>query len=311
MLTIFLALGGWNAYATHNAAFMQHAIYPFQLTSPLWGWGESIPGPGDTLSLQVGSIPLAGVGMALLAIAWGWTTTQETRRIILSLVVAVILTLLMLDGTVGLGAPLLSHLLAYPWQLLGPLTFLLAWVSGFALRGLEALSPSLRLPLMASVVAITVLASYPYLSPRWIDASDLPDPLHGPLAQFGDGILLLDARYEQRAQPGGTLRLTLYWQTRRAVEADYTVFTHLVDAAGTIWAQKDNQPVGGTRPTTGWIAGEYVGDGYAIPLPASLPAGTYRLMVGMYRLDTMERLPVLSGGDAYLVGEVTIGPNTP
>jgi hypothetical protein len=46
-----------------------------------------------------------------------------------------------------------------------------------------------------------------------------------------------------------------------------------------------------------------------LDLPAALPVGEYRLLVGMYRVDTMERLPVVgdaSGENAIDLGVVSI-----
>jgi hypothetical protein len=35
-------------------------------------------------------------------------------------------------------------------------------------------------------------------------------------------------------------------------------------------------------------------DEITIPLPANLPPDTYRLLLGLYRWDTLERLPVIN-----------------
>jgi hypothetical protein len=50
-------------------------------------------------------------------------------------------------------------------------------------------------------------------------------------------------------------------------------------------------------------------DSILVPLPANLPAGTYRLLVGLYRWDTLERLPVLndaSGENAVELERMTL-----
>ena len=56
-------------------------------------------------------------------------------------------------------------------------------------------------------------------------------------------------------------------------------------------AQRDSPPRGGLAPTTLWLPGDAILDDYAIDLPASLPAGDYRVEVGLYDPATGERLP--------------------
>jgi hypothetical protein len=55
----------------------------------------------------------------------------------------------------------------------------------------------------------------------------------------------------------------------------------------------------GDYPTSVWAPGEVIIDPHVVVLPADLPAGQYRLLVGMYNLETLVRLPRLDGaGDA-------------
>jgi hypothetical protein len=56
--------------------------------------------------------------------------------------------------------------------------------------------------------------------------------------------------------------------------------------------------VDGEYPTDWWEAGETIADEHALDLRA-LPPGRYRLLIGMYRLDTGERLPAY-GADGPL-----------
>jgi hypothetical protein len=109
-------------------------------------------------------------------------------------------------------------------------------------------------------------------------------------------------------EAGREVSLTLYWQALREMDESYTVFTHLVDDENRIWGQKDNPPASGTFPTPEWREGEVVEDSYVIPVQANAPQGTYRLIVGMYDPQTMQRLPVLdkeeqAQGDSVLLQE--------
>ena len=95
-----------------------------------------------------------------------------------------------------------------------------------------------------------------------------------------------------RVKAGGSLHLILYWQAQQEMHKDYTVFTHLIDEEGKIWAQKDNQPLRGIYPTSLWDEGEIVKDEYELIVRPDASPGKYRLEVGMYLADTGERLPV-------------------
>ncbi len=88
------------------------------------------------------------------------------------------------------------------------------------------------------------------------------------------------------------VQLTLYWQARQRIEEDYTVFVHLSDDQGHIWAQHDSQPLNGDYPTSAWEEGQVVADEHLLSLGPDVPSGQYRLEVGMYRLDDGWRLPV-------------------
>ncbi len=107
--------------------------------------------------------------------------------------------------------------------------------------------------------------------------------------------------------PPQTITLTLFWQALAPPSADYTIFVHLRDEAGITVAQRDSQPLDGAYPTARWQPGNPVITPLTLPVPGDLPAGTYRLYTGLYRLDTLERLPVAndsSGENAVAVGEV-------
>jgi hypothetical protein len=139
---------------------------------------------------------------------------------------------------------------------------------------------------------------------------------YGPRADLGGQVAFPGyALHRATVAPGQGVELTVYWQSQRPMEVDYTVFTHLLDAEGRIRGQQDRMPVGGTRPTTTWLPGEIIADPYTIPLAPDAPPGRYRLEVGMYNLATGARLPVLGPDgvhvpqDRILLGTVDVtGP---
>ncbi|MCI0397616.1 MAG: glycosyltransferase family 39 protein [Chloroflexi bacterium] len=112
-------------------------------------------------------------------------------------------------------------------------------------------------------------------------------------ATFGEPPLIRLLGYDlqtAQAKRGGALTLDLYWQALATVPVDYTVFVHLLDESGAIVSQRDVMPADGRFPTSLWFAGETVRDPHQLQLPAGLPAGTYRLLVGLYRPASGERL---------------------
>ncbi len=139
-----------------------------------------------------------------------------------------------------------------------------------------------------------------------------PPPIQHPRqATLGQRIRFLgydlrDPSYE----PGGQIYLTLYWQALDTVGEDYTVLTHLLDSEGRLRAQKDNPPVNGLLPTSAWEVGEIIQDRYIIPLNSDLPPGEYQLEIGMYQLETGQRLEVREEpdveGDHILLGAVEV-----
>lgn len=128
-------------------------------------------------------------------------------------------------------------------------------------------------------------------------------------AMLGNSTQLVGYTLNNATTQNLTLNLTLFWKALAALPADYTVFLHLRNQQGHTVAQRDSQPLNGAYPTGYWQPGETVIDPITLPLPPNLPAGTYTLYAGLYRLDTLERLPVANdttGENAILLGEVTL-----
>jgi len=117
---------------------------------------------------------------------------------------------------------------------------------------------------------------------------------HVTEANFGGQIKLLGYTLEaEEIQPGDSVQLALYWQALANMETSYTVFTHLIDQDGRIMGQKDNRPVSGLYPTTKWTPGEEIVDRYEITTGLEIPLDEYSIEIGLYELDSGERLPVL------------------
>ena len=116
-------------------------------------------------------------------------------------------------------------------------------------------------------------------------------------AQLGSGIRLLGFRLGGEAQPGGTLQLTVYWEATGPIQADYTVFTHLLGAGGVMLGQMDHPPQNGAAPTSSWQMGQHLADRYEIPIREDAPHGPGQLVIGMYDPTTGDRLPATGPAD--------------
>ncbi|MFQ5886424.1 MAG: hypothetical protein ACE5II_04225, partial [Anaerolineae bacterium] len=269
--------------------FSRHFLYPFQLFSPTWKYGLDMGWKGG-FPFQLGAV---ATGLALLSLFALSKGEKEVRgKTLFFLVGAGVMALLTLGpARLFWETTRLSWLLAYPWQLLT----LIGLCTSVAAGGLLALEPRLaRYPWRAALVGLIVLGSYNYLSPRFTDF-EIKKPAQGIL---GNKVVLLDYKLEGPLRHGATIRLTLYWQALKEMEKDYTVFVHVVDEEGSVWGQWDSQPVSGERPTSGWERGEVIEDAYKISIDVEGPREGYEIKVGMYLVETGERLP--TEGDTFI-----------
>lgn len=96
-------------------------------------------------------------------------------------------------------------------------------------------------------------------------------------------------------RPGELLHIGTVLQARQRPDGDYVLFAHLVDPNGTVVSQYDAQPLDNAYPTSLWDPNEHVADILRLDIPRDA-AGRYTLRFGIYRADTLERLP-LTGED--------------
>jgi hypothetical protein len=106
--------------------------------------------------------------------------------------------------------------------------------------------------------------------------------------------------------PGESLGVVLHWGACGPVLANYQTFVHLLAADGEIVAQGDGEPLQGQYPTAFWQTGELLRDSYQVPLPVGMAPGWYTLRIGLYRLDTMRRLPLENGDDGIQLATLEV-----
>ncbi len=121
-------------------------------------------------------------------------------------------------------------------------------------------------------------------------------------ARLGEVIQLVGYSVSGSARAGGTIDLDLYWKADEKLASSYTVFTHLVgeafnpDTQGPVWGQHDGVPLSGGLPTFQWPVGRVIRDRHTLSIDLDAPRGSYSVEVGMYLLETGERLPVRTAG---------------
>ena len=116
-----------------------------------------------------------------------------------------------------------------------------------------------------------------------------PDPVLAP----GLGLVGYDLAADAFS-PGDRIPLTLYWQARSALLADYQVSLQLRGADGRPIVEQAYRPAGGQYPTARWRQGELVRDWQDLALPVTLPAGDYSLVLSIHEAGAT-------------VGKVTLG----
>ncbi len=236
-----------------------------------------------------------------------WRKKHITSVDILALCLILLIILLDLSGSARgetgriwlFFLPLLAFPTARFWNrmLPGP------WPSTVivALQLLMVLSLGLAWRPVRAVIVVAERPTLPDLSPQ----NDLnvvfagePITLHGYSLQ------------PDQVDAGDALQLTLFWRASRPTHRPYTVFNHLVNENGELVAQQDSWPVNGRWPPTCWRSEESVVDTYKITLPVNLPAGSYKLLTGMYDASSGTRVPLAAGGEAFHLATIDI-PSAP
>ena len=123
-----------------------------------------------------------------------------------------------------------------------------------------------------------------------------PESANAVDAKWLNGVLLHGYSASEDGQ------LAFVWGTERQLLESLRLFVHVLDADDLIVAQWDGVPVDWTRPTTGWLPGEYLETEHQF----ELPAGEYRARVGWYEPLTGERVGMGEADVMLLEGALTI-----
>ncbi|WP_347243516.1 hypothetical protein, partial [Thermogutta sp.] len=165
--------------------------------------------------------------------------------------------------------------------------------------GYEGLWPH---PVRRYVYAVTLLAWYALhlivlievLFPVYVPR---PAPrAHCPIATV-DGKIILHSAYVEPgyAEPGETVTVRLVWEALEPIRGNYAVFVHALEPHGdVVVAQEDTYPLYGNYPTMLRVPRQPFEEIHRLRMPNALDIPYVRLTVGMYRYETMERLPAFA-----------------
>ncbi|MFQ5575776.1 MAG: glycosyltransferase family 39 protein, partial [Anaerolineae bacterium] len=161
-------------------AFGEDFVELFQLFSPRWGFGASIPGPNDDAGFQIGLVPVV-----LFVLSFGAAPRLKRREQRLTLyffqgMAAVIAFLTTpLSGWVWAAAPL-SRFAQFPWRLLVLIAPAIAVAGGTVVARLKQTGRAAAAAVLPLALLI-MLAGFPYLK---ADLRD-PKPTEGPVDLAG------------------------------------------------------------------------------------------------------------------------------
>jgi hypothetical protein len=139
----------------------------------------------------------------------------------------------------------------------------------------------------------------------------LPRPLVPiqPPAEPGrsDGLQVLGFHLEQDWSSPGEAYIYLYpyWYISAALPADWQMRWQLQDTSGRTVAETTSRPYFNTSHANNWPVSTLVDDGYQLPVPAGLPAGSYR--IAGQALSSAGP----SAGEPFLLGNVVLPATTP
>jgi hypothetical protein len=106
---------------------------------------------------------------------------------------------------------------------------------------------------------------------------------------------------------GQPIEVELTWRALGKIDAYYSVYVKLLDAAGVAVAGWDGQPQNGAAPTLLWVPGTTIADTVILSLPDGTPPGDYTVEAGMYRARDLARALTLNA-EGVPLERVILGP---
>ncbi len=114
---------------------------------------------------------------------------------------------------------------------------------------------------------------------------------------------------DESIRGGESFDVTLVWQAAGTTDIPYVVTVQLLSQEGVLLAQHDSAPSRGERPTTGWIAGEYIVDPHRLTFRDETRgySGPARLIAAFYDPTSGARVTTAEGENhAELINQITV-----
>ncbi len=174
------------------------------------------------------------------------------------------------------------------------LLLVLGWTSLVPRRyalGALAVPATVLLALAASSPLTAIRPAY--ARPPILSISEVPPSARPFEVTYGDRIRLLAYEVDRKlVRPGESLAVTLYWQALAPIPEQYSISLQAFGYHEERLGQRDTYPGGGNYPTSLWREGRVIRDTILLPIAAKAQGPVaLALEVGLYRLETMEKLP--------------------
>jgi hypothetical protein len=120
-----------------------------------------------------------------------------------------------------------------------------------------------------------------------------PQNLLGAKAMFADGLELIGSEIETSTLQRYEAMMTTWWRVPGPLPADTWFFVHVENDKRRV--PYDSLPGDFMYPADRWKPGQIIEHRTLFQVPPDLATGTYRVMAGVYRKGTGERLAITSG----------------
>jgi hypothetical protein len=145
----------------------------FQLFSPTWGFGTSVPGPDDGVSFQLGVVPVVLSLFALLPLFRRQARDNLSRPALRLVAFFAVLTAAVVFLMLSVSSPLwqvlpLVRLAQFPWRLLILTVVSMAFLCGAAARGIRSETATVSISTLI-LIALLILGSLPYMRAEMSD----------------------------------------------------------------------------------------------------------------------------------------------
>jgi hypothetical protein len=119
-------------------------------------------------------------------------------------------------------------------------------------------------------------------------------PLAVPPVRFGGNLTFLgyDLKPTTDYTPGGIVTSITYWRVDGVIPPDIRMFTHVLSDPSAIAAQNDTISVDVSQLQDRDVVIQIT----FVPLPYTIPEGSYSISIGAYRADNSVRMGVLDNG---------------